>query len=412
MWKAYPRHSVNLSAGCYTALLGAVRRGAVLQGPDVKKFEDDFAAYIGVRHAVGVSSGRAALYLALQALDLQPGDEIIMPAYTFHIVPLVIHAYGLKPVFVDVLPGSCNMNPDQIEGNITPRTRAILATHMYGQPCDMERIAAIAKDRQLYLLEDCAHALGTRYGGRRVGAIGDIGLFTFALAKNMPCFGGGMITAKDDAIYQRLMEMIQTPTDNRRKGLRKEIFKTSANYFATLPLIFSTMIYPMMRLLSMLGLAAFDSEPGQETVSSVDVQNQYPTRITNLQAAVGCYQLGRIEAINAKLEDNARRFNSLLQGIPSIDLPLDADGKSRALLYYRIKVQKRKALRGALLKRHVDTMADDMSDCTQLAPFRADAPSVPVAASLPAGLLEIPSNQHLTPKDIVYIAECIKECAA
>jgi dTDP-4-amino-4,6-dideoxygalactose transaminase len=168
----------------------------------------------------------------------------------------------------------------------------------------------------------------------------------------------------------------------------------------------------MMRLLSALGLAAFDSEPGQETVSDTEVRKQYPTRITNLQAAVGCYQLGRIEAINAKLEDNARRFNTLLKGIPSIDLPLDASGASRALLYYRIKVKQRQALRRALLKRRIDTMADDMSDCTRLAPFRANAPSVPVASSLPGGLLEIPSNQHLTPKDIIYIAECIKDCSS
>jgi dTDP-4-amino-4,6-dideoxygalactose transaminase len=412
MWKAYPRHSVNLSAGCYAALLGALYRGAVLEGPEVKQFEEYFASYIGVRHAVGVSSGRAALYLALQALELAPGDEIIMPAYTFHIVPLVIHAYGLKPVFVDVLPGSCNMNPDQIEANITPRTRAILATHMYGQPCDMARVSAIAKAHQLFLLEDCAHALGTRYGDQRVGAIGDIGLFTFALAKNMPCFGGGMITAKDDAVYQKLMGFIQTPSNSRRKGLRKEIFKTSANYFATLPLTFSLIVNPMMRLLSALGLAVFDSEPGQETVSDTEVRKQYPTRITNLQAAVGCYQLGRIEAINAKLEDNARRYNTLLKGMSSIELPLDASGASRALLYYRIKVPRRQALRRALLKKRIDTMADDMSDCTRLAPFRDSAPRVPVAASLPGGLVEIPSNQHLTPKDIVYIAGCIKAFSA
>lgn len=411
MWKAYPRHSVNLSAGCYAAVMGAIRRGAVLLGPDVERFEDDFASYIGVRHALGVSSGRAALYLALQTLELAPGDEIIMPAYTFHIVPLVINAYGLTPVFVDVLPGSYNMNPDLIEASITPRTRAILATHMYGQPCDMQRIEAIAKEHQLYLLEDCAHALGTRYEDRRVGAIGHIGLFTFALAKNMPCFGGGMLTTNDDELYAKLNRLVQSPSESRVKGLRKEVLKTSANYFATLPLIFSAIVYPMMRILSAVGLAAFDSEPGQETVSSTEVQQAYPTRITNLQAAVGCYQLGRIEAINAKLEDNARRYNSLLADIPSIGLPVEDSKASRAMLYYRIKARQRQALRRALLKRRIDTMADDMSDCTRLSPFRNAAYQAPVAAALPASLVEIPSNQHLTPKDIAYIAGCIKDLA-
>lgn len=410
MWKAYPRHSVNLSVGCYAALVSTICRRAVLRGPDVEKFEEDFARYIGVRHALGVSSGRAALYLALQALELTPGDEIIMPAYTFHIVPLVIEAYGLTPVFVDVLPGSYNMNPDEIEPCITPRTRAILATHMYGQPCDMQRIGTIAKDHKLTLLEDCAHALGTRYAYRRVGAIGDIGLFTFALAKNMPCFGGGMLTTNSGAIHERLTALVQSPPENRRKGLHREVLKTSANYFATLPLPFTLLVYPMMRALSALGVAAFDSEPGRETVSGAEVRQAYPTRLTNLQAAVGCYQLGRIEAINAKLEDNARRYNSLLADIPSIGLPGENREGSRALLYYRIKVHRRQALRRALLKRRIDTMADDMSDCTRLAPFRDTAPSMPVAAALPGTLLEIPSNQHLTPKDIDYIAGCIRDC--
>ena len=174
MWKAYPRHSVNLSAGCYAALLGTVLRGEALQGTEVERFEAAFAKYIGVPRAIGVSSGRAALYLALKALGLKAGDEVLMPAYTFHIVPLVIHACGLKPVFVDVDPDTYNLNIALIEKFLTPNTKAILATHIYGQPCDMAPILQIARARKLIVLEDCAHACGAGFAflrGLREGRV-------------------------------------------------------------------------------------------------------------------------------------------------------------------------------------------------------------------------------------------------
>ncbi|MCP4403340.1 MAG: aminotransferase class I/II-fold pyridoxal phosphate-dependent enzyme, partial [bacterium] len=152
---AYPRHSVNLSPGCYSAILKTAFSGKVLQGPAIQRFEREFAKYIDIPYAIGVSSGRAALYLALKALGLKPGDEIIMPAYTFHIVPLVLHACGLKPVFVDVEPDNYNIDVSQIEKQITPKTKAISATHMYGQPCELDPILELAEKHQLKVLEDC-----------------------------------------------------------------------------------------------------------------------------------------------------------------------------------------------------------------------------------------------------------------
>lgn len=409
MWKAYPRHSVNLSPGCYATLLETLVRGEVLEGPHVPDFESAFARYVGTRYAVGVSSGRAALYLALQALGFDPGDEIIMPAYTFHIVPLVIDACGLKPVFVDVREGTYNIDVSQIEACITPRTRAILATHMYGQPCDMEFIGEIAATNDLMVLEDCAHALGARYGVRMVGSLGDLGLFTFAMAKNMPCFGGGMLTTSDRRIYENLMRIIRPPSSGRLKGVFKEVSVTTANYVATLSWVFSLGIYPLMRLLAMTGSNAFDPQPGQESVSVAEVKGQYPTRITNLQAAVGRFQLRRIDDFNARLNDNARRYNQLLADTPAVMLPSLAPGRSHTFLYYRIRVKNRQALRRALMAMRVDTRDDDMSDCTRLAPFCRDAHPLPVTSRLPAELLEIPNNPRLKWVDVDTIAGCIKK---
>ena len=411
MWRAYPRHSVNLSWGCYKAVLGVLARGQVLQGPGVEQFEAEFARFIGVRHAIGVSSGRAALYLAIKALGLAEGDEIIMPAYTFHIVPLVINACGLKPVFVDVSPDTYNIDVAALEKHITPRTKAISATHMYGQPCDLEPILKIAQEHGLKVLEDCAHACGAMYKGRKVGSFGDLGLFTFAMAKNMPCFGGGMMTTNDSDLYNRLLSLVQFPQSNRHKSLWKEVISTTINYLCTRPKMFALGIYPLMRALSAAGSPAFDREPGQETVSPAEIQGKFPTRLTNLQAAVGLHQLTRIEAINSKVSQNARLYNQELQAHNQIKTPQLSSERTHTFLYYRLEVADRPNLRARLFRKGVDTAPDDMSDCTTLAPFYQYNVNVPVARSLPEKILEIPNNLNLREDDIRYIARCIKEAA-
>ena len=406
--RAYPRHSVNLSWGCYSALLGVVTRGKVLQGPKVEQFEEKFAQYIDVPHAIGVSSGRAALYLALKTLGFEEGDEIIMPAYTFHIVPLVIHACGLKPVFIDVDPDTYNIDVSLIEKHITPKTKAISATHMYGQPCELDPILDIAEKHGLKVLEDCAHALGAEYKDRKIGSFGDLGLFTFAMAKNMPCFGGGMITMKDSELYNTLLASIQLPQSNRGKSLWKEVIGTTINYTLTLPGMFPLFTYQLMRFLNAIGSKALEPEPGQETVSTSEIQSRFPTRLTNLQAAVGLHQLTRIDEINKRVSQNAQIYNQELQNVPGIKTPSVSSGRTHTFLYYRLEVDELENLRAKVFPKGVDTRADDMSDCTVLAPFKDFDVNVPVARKLPQKILEIPNNPRMDADAVRYVAKQIK----
>jgi len=411
MWRAYPRHSVNLSWECFWAVLEVLGSGEILQGPHVTEFEEKFARYIGVRHAIGASSGRAAIYTALKSLGLHKGDEILMPAYTFHIVPLVIEASGFKPIFVDVSPDTYNINVSLIEKNITEKTRAILATHMYGQPCDLEPILKIAQAKGLKVIEDCAHACGATYKGKRVGSFGDLGIFTFAMAKNMPCFGGGIITTNDSDLHQRLLGLIEAPQTSRHKSLWKEVITTAVNYVCTDPRVFPLLIYPLMRALKTVGAGSFDREPGKETVSTTEVHSKYQTRLTNLQAAVGIRQLKRVDNINAKANQNAQLYDRELKDMDSIRIPRMAPGKTHTFLYYRIEATNRESLREKLIRRGVDTAPDDMSDCSTLAPFREYKVDVPVARSLPERILELPNNPNLQEEDILYITRCVKEAA-
>ncbi len=181
---------------------------AFIMGPEVRSFEEAFAAYCGVEHAVGVGSGTAALFLALKACGIGPGDEVITTPFTFIATAETIAQVGARPVFVDIDPVTYNLDPERIEAAITPRTRAILPVHLYGQPAEMDTICAIAKAHGLWVIEDAAQAHGARYKGKRVGSLGDIACFSFYPSKNLGAYGdGGAVVTNNAALADRVRSL-------------------------------------------------------------------------------------------------------------------------------------------------------------------------------------------------------------
>lgn len=177
-------------------------------GPEVKSLEDETAAYCGCRHAIGVSSGTDALLAALMACGVGAGDEVITTPYTFFATAGSISRLGAVPVFADIDPVSFNLDPNLIEGLITPKTKAILPVHLYGQAADMDPILSLADQRGLPVIEDAAQAIGTEYKGRRAGSMGRMGCFSFFPSKNLGGFGdGGLVTTNDDDLAVRLLEL-------------------------------------------------------------------------------------------------------------------------------------------------------------------------------------------------------------
>lgn len=170
-----------------------------INGPYVKNFEQDMQDYLSVKHAIGCSSGTAALVLALRACNVKPGDEVITTAFSFFATAEAIAAVGAKPVFIDVKEEDYTIDPDLIEPAITDKTKVILPVHIFGACCDMERINKIAKDNNLKVVEDCAQAIGATYKGKYAGTLGDIGCISFYPTKNLGgCGDGGMLTTNDD----------------------------------------------------------------------------------------------------------------------------------------------------------------------------------------------------------------------
>ncbi len=190
------------------AIRRVVQSANFIMGPEVHNFEEAFARFVGCAEAVGVASGTAALHLALLACGIGPGDEVITTPFTFYATAEAIVQAGATPIFVDIRPDTYNMDPEKLPAAITPRTRAIIPVHLFGQPADMDPILAVARQHGLWVIEDAAQAHAADYRGRRCGSIGDLACFSFFPSKNLGCYGdGGMVTTNDPTLAARIRRL-------------------------------------------------------------------------------------------------------------------------------------------------------------------------------------------------------------
>jgi dTDP-4-amino-4,6-dideoxygalactose transaminase len=188
------------------AILDVAESQHFILGPEVEKMEKEFCDYLGCKYAIGVSSGTDALLLALMAIDIQPGDEVIVPTYSFFATAGVVSRLNATPVLADIDPVTFNIDPEEIKKKITSKTKAIIPVHLYGQSADLEPIMKIAKEKNIFVIEDAAQAIGTKYkDGKCVGTIGDIGCFSFFPSKNLGGYGdGGLVTTNNDELAYML----------------------------------------------------------------------------------------------------------------------------------------------------------------------------------------------------------------
>ena len=330
------------------------------RGRFVNEFELGFSKYVGAEHAASVSNGTVALHLALLALGIGPGDEVIVPTLTYIASVNAINYCNATPVFVDSLRDTWQIDPADIRRHITPRTRAILPVHLYGQACDMDAILDIAREHRLFVIEDCAEAIGTLYKGRHVGTFGDISTFSFFGNKTMTTGEGGMVVSPDKTLIERARHL---------KGQ---------------------------------GLAAH-REYWHDVVG-------YNYRMTNIQAAIGLAQLERVDAFIDRKRAVAQRYEALLQGLP---VQMHAQAPDTRHSYWMISLlvqhaEMREPLREALAAAGVETRPLFYPVHTMpmhSASFRRH----PVAEDLAWRGINLPSWPGLSEDELVYIVSIIKE---
>jgi perosamine synthetase len=274
------------------ALLEVLRANAPSCGPKVKKFEETFAAYCGAGYGLAVTSATAGLQLAMIAAGVGPGDEVITTPISWISTANAAAVQGARVVFADVDPRTLNLDPESVARKITNSTKVILVVHLYGQCCDMDPIVELARERGILVVEDCAHAAGGEYRGRRTGTLGDIGVFSFHQQKNMVTLGeGGMITTNRRDLYERMLSF---------RSLCCLTYDPKGKY---LPLDESKV--PMGKRYWYLD---FD-ELG------------FNFRMTDAQAAVGLVQLSKLDGFNARRIEIANSYSERLRDIKGLTLP-------------------------------------------------------------------------------------------
>lgn len=334
-------------------------------GEYVGRFEREFARFSETQHAVATSNGTTALHLALATLGVGPGDEVLVPDLTFVATANVVRYTGAAPVLVDADPTTWTLDPADAGRRVTARTRAIIPVHLYGHPADMDPILEMARAHGLWVVEDAAEAHGARYQGRRVGALGHIGAFSFYGNKIITTGEGGMLVTNDAVLAQRAAFLRDHAMDPHRRYYHPEV---GFNY-----------------------------------------------RMTNIQAAIGCAQLEQVEAILDRRKAIAAAYEAGLVGIPGLGLPPSESWAQNVYWMYSVLVGPafgcdRDAVREGLRARGVDSRPFFVP-LHDLPPYRAEAAAFPVAARLSRTGINLPSGTGLTLDEIATVCRALRELA-
>lgn len=327
-------------------------------GPNVRAFEEETAAYLGVKHAIGVANGTDALHLALLAAGIGEGDEVITSPFTFIATAEAIRYVGARPVFVDIDPQTFNIDTSLIEAAITAKTRAILPVHLFGQPADMSAIRAIAIKHKLNLIEDCAQSFGADIAGRMTGGMGDAGAFSFFPSKNLGCFGdGGMVTTNSDEIAEQVRML-------RNHGSKVRYYH------------------------DIIG---------------------YNSRLDEMQAVILRAKLKHIDTYNNERRRVAHRYNAGLAGLPVTTPHEDGIGK-HVFHQYTLLTEHRDSIQQVLQTEGIASAIYYPIPLHQQNVFKADYPelTLPVTEDVAQRCLSLPIYPELPDASIDRICDAIK----
>ena len=387
------------------------RKGQMVKGPHIEEFERAFARVLGSGHVRTCSTeyGRMALYFILKALDLPKGSEIIVPALTFWVVPEMTRVAGLKPVFADIDPYTFTMSPEAAARAITPNTRAILPTHLYGLSCDMDPIMALARKHNLKVVEDCAHSLGATYKGQMTGTFGDASFFSFQAFKPLNTFGGGLAWMRDADLAARVGQMAdgeEWPTEKRVE----DIVRTGWwQHTMIRPRVFTYSLFPVCWAASWIG--AKPEERLWEAVRSLDpLPAHYRGRFSNVQAAIGLAGLERLPEYIDRVRRHARVFDAALKDVPGVTIPRVPEGREHVYYQYCPYVPDYQRLVNSCIRRGVDVAPMHVDSCTEMELFGWQGPPAPGAQKAMTAV-QVPVYESLADHEIERIANLVRRQA-
>lgn len=360
-----------------------------IMGANVKTFEKEFADYIGVKHSIAVGNGTDGLVIALQSLNIGPGDEVITSPYTFFSTAESISNVGARPVFVDVRPETYNMDENRIEAAITERTRAIMPVHIFGQPAEMEKINNIADKYGLKVIEDACQAVGAKYQGKKVGSLSDIAVFSFFPTKNLGAAGdGGMITTNDDNLAAICQALRLHGSGEGGRIAYNLLYKTEEE---------------------------LEEASGDNTVYDPRKYYNYlighNSRLDEIQAAILRIKIKKLDGYNRARQQIAAYYGQALSGTSFIT-PATIDGRECVYHLYILQTEKRADIVKRLAAKGIATGIYYPVPLHQQKAFRDlgyKPEDMPVAQYLSQRTFAIPCFPELTTEELDYIISALKE---
>lgn len=337
----------------FAAVQSVLASGQVTQGSEVAHFEQEFIEQVGTIHAAAVSSGTAALHLALLAAGVGSGDEVIVPAFTFAATANAVALAGATPVFADVDENTFCLDPESVLSLVSPRTAAIIAVHLFGHIAPMKELRSISDKYSLLLVEDAAQAHGAALDGVGAGALGDVAAFSFYATKNMTTGEGGMVTTRDAAVDRRVRLL-------RNQGMLERYRNEVVGFNA---------------------------------------------RMTDIAAAIGRVQLSRLADLNARRRTNADRYQAALT---SVSLPRALPGHEHVFHQFTVRTPNRDELQGRLALNSIGTGVFYPVPVHRLPAFGLTSLSLPKTEDLCNTVLSIPVGPHVNPEDVDRICEVIE----
>ncbi|MDP4524581.1 MULTISPECIES: DegT/DnrJ/EryC1/StrS family aminotransferase [Bacillus] len=355
--------------------------GWLSKGPKVQQFEKEFAAFVGAKHAVALNSCTAALFLALKAKGVGPGDEVITSPLTFSSTANTIIHTGATPVFADIDEKTLNIDPKKLETAVTPRTKAVVPVHFGGQSCDMDAILAIAQTHGLFVLEDAAHAVYTTYKQRMIGSIGDATAFSFYATKNLATGEGGMLTTDDVELADKIRVL---SLHGMSKGAWNRYSSNGSWYYEV-------------------------ESPG------------YKMNMFDLQAALGLHQLKRLDDMQKRREEIAGQYQAAFQQIPGLITPFVHNEGRHAWHLYVLQVDEKQA--GVTRDEMITALKDEYNIGTSVhfipvhihpyyqKEFGFEETDYPLAMKYYKRTLSLPLYPSMSDEDVNDVIEAVRDIA-
>jgi len=406
MVAAIPRYGLRVVPETGKVIEQCRRRGEYIQGPQIRDFEKAFARRLGGGHAISTSYGRMAFYYILRALQLPPDAEIIIPALTFWVVPEIARTAGCRVVFADVDPRTFTLDPCSLERAITPATRAIVPTHLYGVPCDMDAIQEIAARHKLYIIEDCAHSLGATYHGRPVGTFGDASFFSFQTIKPLNAYGGGMAYTRNWVLASQIESFAAAEPWPREERVNRKMLMGKVQRIFTRPEVFTISGFPILWAASF-----FSARPDiylWESIRSLNpLPEGYRERFSNVQAALALVGLDNIDEWNSRCRSHAEVLSAALDGVDGVRVPYIPPHCETVYYQYCVYVSDRDEVVRNCIRRGIDVETLHVDVNTTLSLFGNQAGEAPNAERA-AGVVQLPVYASLTTKQVETVGRKVR----